>query len=273
MKQPVEAVAAATALAEQLAADGTSSHEQVERVVEVVSDRELAKAIVAHVGSRRRSRRNSVNHERSLGIYCAVMGGILILLLIQAARWLSGWIPGAPNEYLPAAAAACGQAVLLRLSWHVVKFSAICVTDSLNAASYPTVLHRPTVTTPQEDAVRLERIRLLIAEMVVRMARGERFHKLYHELTRLELTRMAAIWLLVQARIGLFIKLNFPPFANRTRAYLVASAAAIGCAIGIAYAQRHLSTIAQRDYLVTWAFLLVLEFLRAPRRAEATKPA
>jgi hypothetical protein len=268
VKLPVETVAAATELAQELSASGTPSHEAFLQVLELVSDQELARCIVAHAETQRpRARR--FNHERAYGLYCSGMCGVLIVLLAVAARWLSTWVQAAPSEDLPAAAAACGQAILLRLGWHLVKFGAICITDSLNAASYPTVLHRATVATKDEDAVRLERIRLLIAEMVVRMARGSRFGKLFSELTRIELTRPAAFWLLVQARIGLFIKLNFPPYTNRTRAYLVAGAAAIGCAVGMHLAQHRLATIAQRDYVTTWAFLFVLEFLRSPRRAEA----
>src|SRR5579862_9319919 len=88
VRLPVETVSAATEMAEQLARDGVSADVQFDRVMELLSDRDLARAIVSHVGSRRRSRTRSANHERALGIYCAGMGAILIFLMAQAALWL-----------------------------------------------------------------------------------------------------------------------------------------------------------------------------------------
>jgi hypothetical protein len=273
VKQPRDVVAAAIDLAERLETEGCSPVERLARVSSLVADPELGEAIVSCIESRKRSKKRRFNHERVLGVYAAGLSLILVWLLWQGAKWLYGWIAGAPNEDLPAVAAACGQAILLRLSWHLIKFAGIALADTLNNATYPTVLHQPSVATPDEDALRLDRIRQVIAETVFRLGCGERGRDLYRELSDIEFTHTAARWILFQARIGLFIKANFPPYAIRSRAYLVAGGAFVGCVIGLTMAQRHLVTLAQRDYLFALAMLLVLEFLRAPRPAEVGEPA
>lgn len=273
VKQSPETVAAATDLAQQLVSEGCSPTEQLARVTTMVADAELGEAIISCVESRKRSKRHRFNHERALGIYAAALSFVLVCLMWIGAKLLFKWVQSAPNEDLPAVAAACGQAILLRLGWHLIKFSAISLTDTLNNASYPTVLHRPIVSTPDEDAIRLERIRLLIAEMVVRLSQGEPTRALYRELSQIEFTRAAAAWIMVQARIGVFIKANFPPYTNRSRAYVVATGALIGSAIGIEMAQKHLVSVAQRDYMLALALLIVLEFLKSPSLAEVGETA
>lgn len=273
VKQSRDVVAAATKLAERLEAEGCSPMERLARVTTMVADPELGEAILSAIAARKRPKLHRFNHERALGVYTSVLSLTLVWLLWIGARWLYAWVAGAPNEDLPAVVAACGQAILLRLAWQLLKFAGIAFTDTLNNATYPTVLHQPVVTTSDEDAVRLERIREVIAENVTRLATGERAPVLRRELSQVEFTRSAAWWIMVQARIGLFIKANFPPYAIRSRAYLVAGGALVGCAIGLAMARRHLMTIAQRDYLLVLALLFVLEFLRAPRAAEVGEPA
>jgi hypothetical protein len=273
VKLPATTIAEASELAEKLADEGCTQAEQLARVSTLVADHDIGAAIVACVEARRREQPRKFNYEPVLGIYVSALCTILVFILFLAAKWLLLWVQGSPNDDIPAIAAACGQLVLLRLSWRLLKFAGLALTDSLNKATYPTILNRPIVTTTEEDALRYERIRLIIAEMVDRMERGERFKKLYRELTEIELTRSAALWLLIQARIGLLIKANLPPYTNRTRAYILAAGAAFGCAAGIGMAKQHLLTVAHRDYLITLALLLVLEFLRTPRPQESQEAA
>jgi hypothetical protein len=272
VKTPPEKVEEASRLAEQLAEEGCTQAEQLARVSTVVADDELGMAIVSCVESRRRSNQR-YNHEPVLGIYIGALSLVLVVMLALVARWLFLWVRDAPNDALPAIVAACGQIILIRLSWRLLKFAGIALTDTLNRATYPTIHNQPLVTTPEEDAIRFDRIRLILAELVERLLAGSRGKRLFEELSRVEFTRAASTWLLIQAKVGVFIRANFPPYVNRTRAYVLATGAAFGCAIGIGLAHEHLMSLAHRDYLLTWALLFVLEFLRSPRPQESQEAA
>ncbi|HWD39764.1 MAG TPA: hypothetical protein VG944_13020 [Fimbriimonas sp.] len=273
VRQSEEAVSRATELASELLENGASSSEQLARVSEIVADADLAHAILAFVATRARTSRKRGNAEKASGIYFGALGLLVVWLCYLCARYLYGWVLSAPNEALPACAAACGQAIVIRLSWRILKACGISLADSLNGATFPTVLHKPTVTTPAEDAVRHERLQLLIAEAVARLVSGEGPVRIYREYSRIELTKPAAAWVLAQARIGVLIKGNLPPYHSRSRAYLVAAGAVVGCSIGIALVHSRLSSASQFDYLVTWTVLIVIEFLRTPRMAEEREAA
>lgn len=263
----------ATRLARQLEEEGWPPHNRVSRLEESGIDRDLAKAILSFVDAEKRNVGGRASREAPVGIYFGLAGVGVVWLSYLLARWFYGWMLGEPAGLLPPLVAAIGQWVLLRFCWRLLKASGIALTDTLNGATYPTVLHKATGASPNEDAVRYERIRLLIAEMVIRISRGEKTRDLYKDLTRIEMTRSAAWWLLVQARIGLLIKGNFPPYQNRARALMVAVGALTGCLIGIYLAHLRLTNPNQLPFLAAWAVLFSSEFLRLPRKVSVPEAA
>jgi|GEM_PF-6701051 len=233
----------------------------------MLEDDEVADAIVAHVWAKRRRIKRTGSPERYFGIVVSLLGLMCIWAMTYVAHRLYEWLANAGSDPIPPMAVAIGQLLLLRLSWSMLKACGIWLADSLNLASYPTTLHVPTVTTSHEDRIRYLRIKHLIADLVLALAHRQKMASLHEELTRVEFTRPASVWILVQAQLGLWIRANLPPYNDRGRAYLLAGTAATACLAGIWFCHSRIGSQAQMTYLATWSTLFSLEFLKQPRKA------
>jgi hypothetical protein len=268
-----ELIRAATDQAVEMLDSGESAGSATYQLAQLLGDREVAEAIVSFVQTKSRPSTRMGNSEKLGGVYIGAFALLCVFAFAHVARLLYGWVYSAGSDPIPPTAAAIGQLLLLKLSWSLLKASGIWLDDSLNFASYPTTLHIPTATTSAEDRVRYERIKRIIAEMVLRRARRQTFAALHSELTRIEFTPSASVWILVQAQIGLWIRANLPPYTDRSRAYILAVTAGVAGLTGIWLLHSKVTSPAQLTYLTTWTVLFSVEFLKIPGRLTLPKAA